>query len=183
MNRRRWERVKRLFSRARRIPKEEREAFLRHECRGDHSIISEVLRLLEGEDRASGFLDPPVEKDLALPLESAAATLDGARFDDFQLLEEIGRGAMGVVYLARQVSLNRQLAVKGLAPHLCGSPERQERFRREALAASRLRHPNIVTIIAFCEQRGLRYIAIEYVPGKSLHARLGQIAPPWHEAP
>jgi serine/threonine protein kinase len=177
MNKRRWERVKRLFTRARRISPGQREAFLRRECKGDDGTVSEVLRLLESEDHADGFLDPPAEEDLELPLQSAGTTLIGARLDDFELIEEIGRGAMGVVYLGRQVSLDRRVAVKVLAPHLSGSPERQERFRREALAASRLRHPNIVTILSFGEQRGLRYIAMELVEGKSLRDVLAQSQP------
>jgi len=175
MNRKRWERVKRLFGRARLIPAEERRAFLVRECRGDDSVISQVLRLLGHEDHAGRFLDPPVEAELAQPLEAAAASLDGTRIGDFELLEEIGRGAMGVVYLARQMSLKRKVAVKILARHLLDSPERQERFRREALAASRLRHPNIVTIIAFGDQGRVPYIAMEYVAGKSLRESLGEI--------
>ncbi len=168
MNKHRWERVKRLFERARPLPREERRGFLLRECRGDDSVVSEVLQMLEREEGVGGFLDPPVDEDLALPLQSAAASLDGVQLGDFQILETIGRGAMGVVYLARQARLGRNVAVKVLAQHLCSSPERQERFRREALAASRLRHPNIVTIIAFGEDKGLRYIAMEYVAGKSL---------------
>ena len=75
MNKRHWERVKRLFTRARRIAPGQREAFLRRECKGDARLVSEVLRLLESEDQAAGFLDPPAEEDLALPLQSAGATL------------------------------------------------------------------------------------------------------------
>jgi serine/threonine protein kinase len=101
-----------------------------------------------------------------------ATDLAGKRLNDFELLSEIGRGATGVVYLARQVSLNRKVAVKVLAPDGCSSTKQQKGFRREALAASRLRHPNIVAILKYGEARGLRYIAMEYFEGRSLREHI-----------
>jgi serine/threonine protein kinase/formylglycine-generating enzyme required for sulfatase activity len=92
----------------------------------------------------------------------------GQDLGEFRLLSEIGRGAMGVVYLARQQSLQRVVALKVLYPHLSGLERSVERFRREAKSAARLRHPAICPVYAVGEERGLFYFAMEYVDGRSL---------------
>ena len=168
MSKSRWERIKRIFARARKLPAPEQDAYLLAECRADATMLAQVRRLLAQEKGLGNFLRPPDKDDLRGALPHADANLQGVRLGDFELVREIGRGAMGVVYLARQLSLDRKVAVKILAPQLCASAERKERFRREALAASRLLHPNIVSIIAFDEHASLRYLAMEYVAGRSL---------------
>lgn len=175
MNKDRWERIKRLFARVRHVPTSRRTDLLARECGDDRSLLFQVQRLLEREAKAGRFLEPPAEIDIAHSRKLATDDLQGTRLGDFELTKEIGRGAMGVVYLARQLSLGRKAAVKVLASHLCLSLERQERFRREAKAASRLRHPNVVSIIAFGEQDGLSYMAMEYVAGQSLREVIGDV--------
>lgn len=92
----------------------------------------------------------------------------GSRFGDYALLEEIGHGGMGVVYRARQQSLDRLVALKLLlfGPH--APPDSVKRFRAEAVATAALQHPNIVAIheVGFCE--GQHFIAMECVEGPSL---------------
>src|SRR4051812_3364989 len=90
------------------------------------------------------------------------------RLGDFEILREIGRGGMGGVYEARQGSPNRRGAPKVLAGSVCLSPKAIVRFKREAEAAARLHHTNIVPVYATGEQEGTHYYAMELIDGPSL---------------
>ena len=88
--------------------------------------------------------------------------------DDYELLEEIGAGGFGRVYRARDLALERDVAIKVLHPSLTADPSVLERFRREAQLAARLRHPNIVSIYDIMARAGLTWYTMEYVPGANL---------------
>ena len=98
------------------------------------------------------------------------ANLDlvGKTLGNYQILKEIGRGGMAVVYRAHQPSLNRDVAIKVLPPQLAFDQEFVLRFQREAQAAASLRHPNIVVIYDVGAQGGLEYIVMEYLEGRTL---------------
>src|SRR5215470_5866658 len=90
---------------------------------------------------------------------------------------------MGVVYLARDPVLDRPVALKLLPPDVARSPERLGRFTREAKLLASLNHPTVATIYAIEEDgRGLRFLALEWVAGETLAARLQRGALPWREA-
>src|SRR5438128_1968280 len=90
------------------------------------------------------------------------------RLGDFQILRELGRGGMGVVYEARQVSLNRKVALKVLANSLGLTSKAVIRFKREAEAAAKLHHTNIVPIYATGDHEGCHYYAMEMIDGPGL---------------
>ena len=90
----------------------------------------------------------------------------------FQVVRELGKGAMGVVFLARDIALHRLVAIKVLRQEMTGSPDHIERFRREARMTARLSHPNIVPVHTFGEIGDFVFIVMKYVHGESLGARL-----------
>ena len=97
------------------------------------------------------------------------------RLGDFEIVREIGRGGMGVVFEARQLSLNRRVALKVLAGGLGLTPHAVQRFHREAEAAAKLHHTNIVPIYATGEQDGTHFYAMELIEGPSLNHVIRQL--------
>ena len=94
--------------------------------------------------------------------------LVGWRLGGYRILERISRGGMGMVYRARDLALERLVALKVLAPEICESPDFIARFQREARAVAALSHPNIVPIFGIGEQDGYHFFAMEYVDGVDL---------------
>src|SRR6266568_4285951 len=94
----------------------------------------------------------------------------GSELAGYRIDQLIGRGGMGVVYLAEDLTLGRKVALKLLAPELAQDPKFRERFVRESRLAASLEHPNIITIYEAREREGLLYIAMRYVQGTDLKA-------------
>jgi eukaryotic-like serine/threonine-protein kinase len=109
--------------------------------------------------------------------------LQGALAGRYALERELGRGGMGIVYLARDLSLDRPVAIKVLPPALAALPALRERFLREARTAARLSHPNIVPIHAVEEHGALVLFVMGYVEGETLGRRVARAGPvPFEEA-
>lgn len=121
------------------------------------------------EGRRDHDPDPPGPTSIAIGLEP------NLRLGDFHIERRLGCGGMGVVYQALQVSLNRRVALKVLPSALVGNAAAVERFHREARAAARLRHPNIVTIHAEGIEQGVCYFAMEMIDGPSLDEITGEL--------
>lgn len=150
-------------------------AFLEAEESGQPLPPAEVIT--EHPEHADGlrefFADRAALRSAARPLATAAIThrpvLGRIRyFGDYELIEEIARGGMGIVYKARQVSLNRVVAVKMIiAGHLASEVD-QQRFQTEAESAASLQHPNIVAVHEVGRYQGHSYFSMDYVEGQDL---------------
>jgi serine/threonine-protein kinase len=106
------------------------------------------------------------------------ADLTGRTLGDCQVLRRLGVGGMGQVYLARQLSLKRDVALKFLRNDLTANPTALKRFEAEAQVIARLNHPNIVQVFWVGEADGMRYMALEYVEGRNLRDHLARKGPP-----
>ena len=100
------------------------------------------------------------------------ALISGTRLGPYEILAPIGAGGMGEVYKVKDTRLDRTVAIKVLPEHLAESPERKQRFEREAKAISQLNHPHICTLYDVGEQDGLDYLVMEYLEGETLAERL-----------
>ncbi|AGA31513.1 WD40 repeat domain-containing serine/threonine protein kinase [Singulisphaera acidiphila] len=129
--------------------------------------LLEFHRILEAEEEEGWLL----AEEKSPPRSSATLTLEGPALPPlgaFELIEEIGRGGMGVVYKARQSALNRTVAVKVILAGGLAGPRERERLRFEAEAVAKFHHPNIVQVFEFVERGDLPYIVLEYVEGCNL---------------
>lgn len=155
-----WERVRQVFDAALERPSDDRDRWLHTACGGDPALLSEIRALLSAHDRVHGILDSDV--DGLMPSEPQAAGTVGR----YKLLDEAGRGGMGVVYRAHDPQLDRIVALKFLPAHLQADRQAKARFLDEARAASSLDHPGICTIHDIGEtEDGQLYIAMAYYEG------------------
>jgi serine/threonine-protein kinase len=143
---------------------------------GRHPDLAEELRQLwAAAEFAEAFARSSAGGDGAAPIPATAAGTLPRRFGDYELLEELGRGAMGVVYKARQVSLKRLVALKMILRGELAAPEDLARFRAEAEAAARLdQDAHIVPVHEVGEVAGQPYFTMKYVEGTTLRDRLAQ---------
>ncbi len=185
MSENRTERIRELFNSALKCGRQKREVFLSEACAGDQSLKEEVVSLLDAFETVPDFLDKPEQPDPVRsgPENPYGATWPGTepclpfeRLGEFRLIKRLGEGGMGVVYIAIQEPLNREVALKVIRPEWIGSIEAETRFRREIDAVARLRHPNIVTLFRSGEENGIHYFAMEFVPGRGLDAVLDEVS-------
>ena len=143
---------------------QERRAYLKDAYGSDLVLREEVESLLAALACSGSFLQHP---QVTVTPRLGSRAPQGA-FGDYDLLEEIARGGMGIVYRARQVSLNRIVAIKMILAGQLASEAEVKRFRTEAQTAASLTHPNIVSIYEVGEHDGHHYYSMPLVEGKSL---------------
>jgi serine/threonine protein kinase/Tfp pilus assembly protein PilF len=165
----RWPEIERLYYAAREQDAAARAAFLAHACAGDEALLAEVESLLKFETAAGAFLTRPALEQAARALPPPrAGALTGRQIHGYDVHALLGAGGMGEVYLARDLRLGRDVALKILPRFAAGSPRAVRRFEDEARSASVLNHPNIVTIYGVGEDDDVSYIAMERVIGRTL---------------
>lgn len=178
----RWKRISGLFADALARPPGERGAFLAGAC-PDADERADVEALIARHDAMPGLLEG-VEHlaPLGLEVSTPPGTLIGRRIGPYEVTAELGRGGMGVVYLATDTRLGRLVALKALPAHLARDPVRRERLRQEARAAAALSHPNIAAVHALEEEGDHVYVVSEFVRGRSLRQALADGPLPRDEA-
>lgn len=172
MNTNRFQRLRELFDAASELDPPAREAYLREACGGNEELLGEVQALLTLDHTGNPFLEQGVGDwpELLPP---------GAEVGPYRVIRELGRGGMGIVYLAEDTRLLRRVALKALRPSLRAVERQRARFRREAGMAASLSHPGIATIYALEEWESGQYIVAEYIEGATLAEEFeqGALAP------
>jgi serine/threonine protein kinase len=197
INPERWLRLKELFEAAVEREPDARVNFLAQAAADDPSLADEVLLMLRSDEKASGFLSASQKVGLeealggiTLRRSSAEPSQDsdtpqlapGASLGQYRIVEQVGAGGMGTVYKATDTKLGRQVALKLLRQELLKDAPALARFEREARVLASLNHPRIAAIHGFEERGGIRFLALEYVPGPTLADRLRRGALPIREA-
>ena len=163
----RYARIVELFDAASDKSSGERAAFLAQACGDDTELRRQVEAMLAADKETDGMLARP-PGDIANEMVAAGGPSGLRRFGDYELIEEVARGGMGIVFKARQLSLDRIVAVKMMRPGILSTEAEVRRFRAEARMAAALQHPNIVAIHEVGEQDGLYYFSMDYVDGTNL---------------
>lgn len=168
----RWKKVDEIFESALELRAEERASFIAEACAGDEELRREVESLI-ANDLEDDFLESPASEEAARAIALDGESLKtGEEVGRYKVLERIGEGGMGEVFLAEDESLKRPVAIKLLSAHFARDAERVSRFRQEALAASALNHPNIITVYEIGRWRERDFIASEFIEGSTLRKRL-----------
>jgi tetratricopeptide (TPR) repeat protein len=173
----RWLRVKAITADALERPEAERSSFLAAACAGDETLLAEVESLLGADARAGEFLEAPglAETGAAGAVvraaeEGAPLLIAGRRLGPYRILEELGHGGMGVVYLAERAdaAFEKQVAIKVVRGGFAGE-SLMRRFREERRILATLDHPNIARLLdGGTTDDGLPYLVMEYVDGIAL---------------
>src|SRR5712692_10309403 len=167
-----YQRIEQLYQEALGLSARERAALLDTACAGDQELRREVESLLAAYQEGGGVLETPPDDLAAEMLTVEQASVLGRRLGHYQIASLLGTGGTGEIYLAQDLTLERPVALKILPANFTQDAHRMRRFVQEAKAASALSHPNVAHIYEIGEVEGISFIAMEYVEGQTLDARL-----------
>jgi serine/threonine protein kinase len=165
----RWQQVDEVLQAALDCAPADRAAFLEQSCAGDPELQTEASELLFAYDASVDFIEEPaMAQDARVILVDHRIKNTGREIGPYKIIDELGSGGMGEVYLAQDARLDRQVALKVLPAYFVSDDTRLRRFQREARAASALNHPNILTIHEVGELDGVHFIATEFIDGQTV---------------
>ncbi|HEX6125680.1 MAG TPA: serine/threonine-protein kinase, partial [Pyrinomonadaceae bacterium] len=171
----RWQEVKAILHSALEVSPSERASFLEKKCGDDLGLRGEVESLIASHDGAAELLESSVPEVHATAVsDSHTDELAGRSLGHYEVIQKLGAGGMGEIYLARDTTLGRNVALKLLPESFTQDGDRLGRFQQEARAASALNHPNILTVHEIGNVDSLNYIATEYVDGDTLRDRINR---------
>jgi len=169
----RWQQIDQLFHLTLAQEPHRRAAFLARECSDDESLRSEVEALISSHEQPSDSVETLVG-DLAAALlaEGDPRLAPGTLVAQYKIIELLGKGGMGQVFLAEDTRLHRRIALKLLPAYFTRDSARVHRFEQEACAASALNHPNILTIHEIGKLDSTDFIVTEFIDGRTLRTEL-----------
>jgi hypothetical protein len=172
----RWQQIESICQSALELEEIQRASFLEEACGGDEELRREVESLLQFDGRGEQFIkEPALEVAAKMIAQDMPESLLGQQLGSYEILSLLGAGGMGVVYKARDTRLKRSVAFKVLPADQMSDPGRRSKFIQEARAASALNHPNIITIHDVGSERGIDFVVMEYVAGKTLDQVLSSV--------
>jgi serine/threonine protein kinase len=168
----RWQRIEEIFHLALDHTPDERQRYLDQVCLNDQQLKQKVQSLLTAHEAAGGFIeDAPMAGAISNVVSESVnpqPSLIGKKVGHYKVRSLLGTGGMGEVYLARDLNLDRLIALKILPSHFTADVTQVQRFEREARAVSALNNPHIITIHEIGEDGNLHFIATEFIEGKTL---------------
>jgi serine/threonine protein kinase len=171
-----WQEIKALLQSALERAPNERAAFLNEACAGNDSLRKEVESLIAAHNQTKDLIEQPL-LNAAAQLFTSSSRLElteGTLISHYKILRHLSTGGMGVVYLAQDTELGRNVALKLLPAKFTEDDERIRRFQQEARAASALNHPNILTVYEMGQANNIQFIATEFVEGETLRQKIAR---------
>src|SRR5437588_11081197 len=168
-----WQQIKILLHSALERPPAERPAFLDQACSGNPTLRSQLEALLASHERTDDFIELPAFEVMAdILAEEQQESLVGQTIGRYQILEQLGTGGMGEVYVAQDKHLLRKVALKMLPAFFTRDRERVRRFQQEARAPSAPNHPNILPILVLRQIVPHQLLPTAFVDGDTLRQRV-----------